>query len=453
MISAPGSYTIMDRAFVGPKGPSMSTKALHVGQAPAGAIRVVTDATKCFQSIEGFGAAMTESSAVNLKGLPDYIRGKVMRDLFDTTEGMGFSYVRVPLGSSDFAVNQYTYADTQGPAGNPLANFSIARDQNAVIPMLHEALKVNPKLKLMITPWQAPEWMCTRDDKGQRRLKHEMYAVFADYLVKTVDAYAKLTPPILIDAISPQNEPYYFTAAYSSMVLDAQEQIDFINGHFGPKLRAYNDAHPERPRVKLLSHDHNWDIAPEARKVLDGAHPWIDAIAYHGYGGDPTDHLTNVAKAFPSLPVYFTEVSGFYGGRSSVTDDLMWDARNALLGPLQVGSRACLKWNIALDGKNGPLNGGVDNLRAFLKVNSASDIVANQEYYGFGVASRNVKQGAVRIGVTTSSPLDCAAFKNPDGSHVLLACNPTDAPLAIALETGAQASIEPKSFVAIRWWQ
>ena len=120
---------------------------------------------------------------------------------------------------------------------------------------------------------------------------------------------------------------------------------------------------------------------------------------------------------------------------------------------MQVGARACLKWNIALDGKNGPLNGGVDYLRAFLKVNSASDIVANQEYYGFGVASRNVKQGAVRIGVTTSSPLDCAAFKNPDGSHVLLACNPTDAPLAIALETGAQASIEPKSFVAIRWWQ
>ena len=60
---------------------------------------------------------------------------------------------------------------------------------------------------------------------------------------------------------------------------------------------------------------------------------------------------------------------------------------------------------------------------------------------------------AAAVAFTMYQELPRAAFENPDGSRVLLACNPTDKPLAIALETGAQACIDPKSFVAIRWWQ
>lgn len=423
----------------------ITTVALGTGAPSTDAIYVTTDASRRFQSIEGFGAAMTESSAVNLARLSPPVRERVMRDLFDTQRGMGFSYLRVPLGSSDFAESTYSYADVRGPAHDPLKHFSLERDQRAVIPMLQEARRVNPQLKVMITPWQPPGWMCVRDN-GVRTLPRESYAVYADYLIRTLEAYARLSPPIHVDALTPQNEPYFYTPEYPSLRLDAAQQTELIRDYLGPKLDAYNRS-SGRPAVKLLSHDHNWDLTSDALEVLNGAGSFIDAIAYHGYGGEPRDHLVNIAPSYPKLPVYFTEISSFYGS-SSPADNLMWDARNTLIGPLCAGARVSLKWNIALDAKNGPVNGGVGTLRGLLKVDGDT-VVPQQEYFGYGVVSRNVKQGAVRIGVQTSAPLDCAAFLNPDGSNVLLTYNPTDKPLVVALENGARATIGTKSLVAI----
>jgi glucosylceramidase len=317
---------------------------------------------------------------------------------------------------------------------------------------LQRALSINPKIKLMISPWAPPEWMCVRDSEGSRRLDHKYFAVYADYLVRTLDAYAKLTPPIHIDALTSQNEPFFFTPNYPSLLLTPKEQIELIAKHLGPKLEAYNRAHAsDRPKVKLFTHDHNWDLWPGVLEVLDGVGRYADAIAWHGYNGEVADYVKNVQPKYPNLPIYYTEITGIYWDKSTPQDDLLWDARNVLIGPLLAGARACLKWNIVLDGKNGPLNGGVDFLKAFLRVVSPQKIEANQEHYTMGLASKAVRPGAVRIGVKTSKDLECVAFQNPDGSRVLLAANGGDKPLLLALENGAQASLPPKSFSAVRW--
>ncbi len=441
----------MTAASVGVFGPQMRTTELRRGQVSDAAIKVSVDPKKTFQTIEGFGAAMTESAAITVARLPEPQQSNVLRELFDPDGGMGFSFIRVPLGSSDFAEGTYSYCDAKGPVGDELKNFTIDRDQRAVIPMLHRALAINPNIKLMISPWAPPEWMCARNEKGERVLPKENFGLYADYLVKTLDAFANLSPPIVFEAMSVQNEPFFFTPKYPSLLLSADDQIGLIKNHLGPKLRDYNKAHEgARPRVKLLTHDHNWMLWDGAKKVLDGVGAFADGIAYHGYEGEPLDHQRHIAPAYPNLPVYYTEITGLYG-TASVASDLMWDAKNVLVGALKQGARACLKWNIVLDGKNGPLNGGVDFLKGFLRVVSPDKIEANQEHFGMGVASTTIKRGAVRIDTATSAPLDCVAFQNPDGSRVLLTYNPTDMPLLVALEGGVQASLSPKSLVAIRW--
>ncbi len=441
----------MTTASVGVFGPQMRTTELASRPASGTAIRVSVDSSKRFQTIEGFGGSMTESAAITIARLPEPQQSNVLRELFDPDAGMGFSFVRVPLGSSDFAEGTYSYCDVKGPPGRELERFSIDRDQRAVIPMLHRAIAINPNIKLMISPWAPPEWMCARTEKNERVLPRENFGLYADYLVKTLEAFANLSPPILFEAMTCQNEPFFFTPNYPSLLLSAEDQVELIKNHLGPKLRDYNQAHAgARPRVKLLTHDHNWGLWEGARQVLDGVGAFADGIAYHGYEGEPLDHQRHIAPAYPRLPVYYTEITGIYG-TASVADDLMWDAKNVLVGPLKQGARACLKWNIVLDGKNGPLNGAVDFLKAFIRVVSPDRIEANQEHFGMGVASTTIKRGAVRIEARASAPLDCVAFQNPDGFRVLLTYNPSEQPLLVALESGVQASLAPKSLVAIRW--
>jgi glucosylceramidase len=69
---------------------------------------------------------MTDSSAFVLQGLKEHnprLYEFTMRRLFSPDQGAGFSYLRRPIGSSDYTATEsyYTYADR--PAG-------VAPDQN-----------------------------------------------------------------------------------------------------------------------------------------------------------------------------------------------------------------------------------------------------------------------------------------------------------------------------------
>src|SRR5688572_21555675 len=90
-----------------------------------------------YQRFEGAGAAMTDSSAwlIDTK-LSTSQRDALMNNLFTRTDdGIGLSYLRLPLGASDFALNSYTYDDMPAGQTDPtLANFSISHDTAYIIP-------------------------------------------------------------------------------------------------------------------------------------------------------------------------------------------------------------------------------------------------------------------------------------------------------------------------------
>jgi glucosylceramidase len=95
---------------------------------------VFVDEGKRYQSIEGFGASFTDSSAwlMNEKIVPASSLPTVMNSLFDHNAGIGISFVRNPMGASDLSRSVYSYEDTQG-------SFSIAHDQVDIIPLLRQA--------------------------------------------------------------------------------------------------------------------------------------------------------------------------------------------------------------------------------------------------------------------------------------------------------------------------
>ena len=89
------------------------------GPAPAGTT-VVVDPTRRYQTMTGFGASMTDSSAYVLSRLPAATRDQTMADLFSPATGIGISMLRNPMGASDFAVNgSYSYDDQPAGATDP----------------------------------------------------------------------------------------------------------------------------------------------------------------------------------------------------------------------------------------------------------------------------------------------------------------------------------------------
>ena len=63
-----------------------------------------------YQRMEGFGAAMTDSSAYLISQSTSAGRTALMNDLFSSS-GIGISFLRLPMGASDFALSAYSYDD------------------------------------------------------------------------------------------------------------------------------------------------------------------------------------------------------------------------------------------------------------------------------------------------------------------------------------------------------
>lgn len=145
---------------------------------------IVIDENTTYQTMEGFGAALTDSAAWLIQTkLSSAAGAAVMQRLFGFDDGdAGISYLRIPLGSSDIALSQYTYDD--GAADPDLTRFSIAHDLAYIIPTAQQAKAINANLKYMGTPWSAPAWMKTSNNLTYGKLSTAYYPNYATYLRK-----------------------------------------------------------------------------------------------------------------------------------------------------------------------------------------------------------------------------------------------------------------------------
>jgi glucosylceramidase len=381
-------------------------------------VKITVDASNEFQEIDGFGASLTDSSAwLMAKKLKPEAREQVLQKLFNPKTGIGLSVLRQPMGASDFALKSYTYDDL--PAGQmdaKLEKFSINHDKLYIIPILKRILEINPNLKIMGTPWSPPAWMKTTNSLIKGRLKPGGYDWLALYFLKYIQAYKGMGVPIY--AVTLQNEPNFEPEKYPGMSMSALDQIEVVK-RLGPMLQA------AKLETKILVWDHNWDKPEFPITVLNDAtaREFVAGSAFHCYGGNVSAQAA-VQAAHPDKELYFTECSGGEWSRTFRTN-LQYVAQNNIIGPMRNWARTSVLWNLALDEKYGPQNGGCSNCRGVIKINQGTGQVDyNVEFYALGQASKFVQPGSRRIASESSNgTVQTVAFTNTDGSRVLVAAN------------------------------
>lgn len=410
---------------------------------------VTVDEKVTYQQMDGFGASFTDASAWLVhQALSPELRDELMRKLFDREEGIGVSFLRQPMGASDFAWRLYSYDDVEpGEADYELSRFSVDHDRKYILPLLHQALELNPDLKVMASPWSPPGWMKTSDSMIGGTLKPDCYGVYADYFVRFLDAYQ--AEGISIYAVTMQNEPGYEPKHYPGMIVKPAEEANFIKSHLGPRL-----AERDQP-VKIMCYDHNWDVPGHPEQIYEDpeASRYVAGTAWHVYGGRH-EAMSQVKERFPDKDVWFTEASG--GEWIPAFHDAFMDQMKHVIRTTRNWSKSVIWWNMALDEKNGPTVLPRSTCRGVVKIDQQTgELTYNLDYYTLGHISKFVKPGAYRIDSDTyEDELETVAFRNGDGSKVLIVSNRTKERKTLAVTIGDRSfeyAIEGEAAVTFNW--
>ncbi|MEP6929333.1 MAG: glucosylceramidase, partial [Flavobacterium sp.] len=170
---------------------------------------ILVDASQKFQTVEGFGFSLTGGSAQTILKLDKAKKEALLHELFSRKkEAVGLSYLRISIGASDLNEAVFSYDDR--PAGETdlkLEHFNLGPDLKDVVPLLKEILVINPNIKIMGSPWSPPVWMKDNGSSKGGSLQPQYYQVYAEYFVKYIQAMK--AQGIVIDAITPQNEPLH----------------------------------------------------------------------------------------------------------------------------------------------------------------------------------------------------------------------------------------------------
>ncbi|MGD0380196.1 MAG: glycoside hydrolase family 30 beta sandwich domain-containing protein [Acidimicrobiales bacterium] len=416
------------------------------------------------QTIDGFGATLTNSSAAVLMSLPSATLHSVLNTLFNPNDA-GISVIRLPMGANDFSANgcsagdwfcnsnaaNYTYDDMPQPdSSNPycrhnttdptLECFSILPyDQDIVDILQYVEQNINPHLTIIASPWTAPPWMktnlscrsfldrllgndsCTYTAIGDGTLNpvnhYQYYSTYAQYFVKYIEQLQAAVPGLTVNYVTPQNEPGNVTQTYPGMFFSPSQEAFFVDQYLAPAL---SGAHLSS---QILGYDWNWSGSwtdSQIDGLLSGAPSNVAGTAWHCYGGSPSTQSTiETAYGYPRFLAFITECSGHgpdntYGPPSAripgeshpvsnFAYNLYWDSQYLIIGGLSNWASGVQLFNLALNQFDGPQNGGCNDCRGIVTVATNTHAVhQNVDYYLLTEASNAFEQGAKIICTTTS---------------------------------------------------
>ena len=310
-----------------------------------------------------------------MNNLPDDLYRELLDKLFSEDNGIGITTIRLPISATDFSLEDYNYDDMPpGQTDENLEHFSIDHDKQYIIPIILDILKVNPKLKILASPWSPPAWMKNTDSllgtvNGQDSyLLEQYYPTYANLFVKFIQAYK--AEGITIDALTMQNEPGLPTTGYPGLVMDSGSQTDFINNHLTPAFLQNNI------QTKLYIYDFNWDNVDFPQDVLYNLSPdsleIVAGTAFHGYGGDVSAQSA-IQDRFPDMHIWLTENSAGDWKASDFTGILLDDMQHFLIGAVNNWAETSIKWNLILDQNRGPTHDGCTNCYGLIILNTDSN--------------------------------------------------------------------------------
>ncbi|TFK70756.1 glycoside hydrolase [Pluteus cervinus] len=381
---------------------------------------IVVNDGQLFQDIDGFGASLSDSSALllnNLKVRPSKNSGNywsIINYMFSInydSDAAGLSYVRVPIGASDFSASGmsvlYSLDDTAGDTS--FNNFNINRIPSYVFSVLKDIMSVNNRVKIHLVPWSPPGWMKDSGTMNGGNFLSQYTSSYPRYLLKAVQGFQNQGIPVY--AISIQNEPQNSNPTYPTCKMTAT-----IEGQIGAGLRSLLNSNG-LSAVKVVGYEHNWDNAGSYPvQLMQSNGSAFAGAAFHCYGGSVSNQDA-FHNAYPNKEVYFTECSGTFG--SDWWSDIKWYMDNLWIGSIERFSRIGLMWNLVLDGNGNPKTPGTNSCggpgcRALATVNSDGSFSYNQEFYSMAQASKAIIPKdpggpfGQRIGVSVGGSLNWA---------------------------------------------
>lgn len=416
-----------------------------------GTADVTADDASKNQQWNGFGGTFNEAGWDALSVLSASDKQLALTYLFDAANGANFVYGRLPIGASDYALSRYTLDDSTSADYN-MDNFSIERDKQSLILYIKAALAVKSDIHLWASPWTPPAWMKDNNniDAGNMKDDAKVLTAFALYLEKFVQAYA--AEGVTIEAIHPQNEPGY-SPPYPSCAWTEALYIKFIRDYLGPKFTQDNIT--AQIWCGTMSAPSDGTIAKDLAKDTK-------AMSYvKGFGLQ-----WNTKDAIPTLqatkqPIMQSEHKcGNYSFSTDYWDNSKYDANKPqndyaygveswknIRDWIKAGVNAYSAWNMVLDTSGKNLNATTPwHQDALLTVDrTAKKLTATPAYYVFRHLSQYVAPKSTLIGVTGAGASDALAFKNPDGTTVVVMYNSGAAKKAIVSVGGTKLQFDMPS--------
>jgi glucosylceramidase len=382
-------------------------------------IPLVIDVQKKFQTHLGFGGSLTEAAAYTIKENQSSNFVRFMIEKYYSQKGLNYLWTRIHMNSSDFSLGNYTYVN-HGDVS--LDTFSIAREEMYVLPVLREIIKLQPNLKILISPWSPPGWM-----KDNQQMNHggsllpEYRETWARYYVKFIQALnANNIHPW---GVSVQNEPAA-KQVWDSCIYSAEQERDFIKFYLGPTLRkTFGDA------IQILAWDHNRDIMLDRVKPIyqdPEASQYVWGTAFHWYGEEAFSNVGKTAQAFPNKHLLFTEGCIEGGPRPGSWETGERYARN-IIGDFNNGNEGFIDWNLVLNEQGGPNHVGNFCDAPILFDRRTQKPILNSSYYAIGHFSKFIPPGSIRVSLETILPngVSAVAYQLPEQDVVLVFLNTT----------------------------
>ena len=405
-----------------------------------------------FQEIEGFGGAMTESSACLLSGLEPAVRREILDRIFGA-DGLRYRYIRTSIDSCDFGLGQYQAVED--PLADPdFHTFTIDRDRKYIIPMIKEAMEAAAEpISVLLSPWSPPkQWkepqkqvkndaaaygglsadISAEPSRITGTLKKEYYRPWAVYIAKYVQAY--LDEGIPVTMITMQNESIAATA-WDSCVWEAEDQKIFLRDHLWPVFEEAGLT----GKVGIFIWDHNKERVYEwAKAMLDeDTRKMAAGIAFHWYSGDHFEAVGLTRDAFPEMTLMLSECCcgmeppavdpwfiKAHGMKTQAHADYLSAALYAhdMIGNLNNGMNRWIEWNLCLDPRGLPrtIDRGC-NAGIIIDGDSWHETLI---YHYVKAFSGSILPGARRIALSRcSDSVEAAAAVNPDGTVTLILLN------------------------------
>lgn len=398
-----------------------------------------------YQTIEGFGGAVTDSAAYIYSLMDERQKEQVLDEYFHP-EKMNYQMVRVPIDSCDFSLEHFEASSKENQEG-----FTLERAGKYIIPMLRDIMrKTEGRLSIMMTPWSPPAFMKTNGDRDHGgRLKDQYREQWAEYICRYVEEFQKLGFPV--KSLSVQNEPKA-VQKWDSCIFTAEEEKAFLKDYLVPALRKHGLD------LKLYIWDHNKERALDRAltEIDEETADMIDGIAVHWYSGDHFEALQMIRELYPDKELILSEACIEYSKYEQ--GDCLENAKkyaHDLIGDLKHGLNGFYDWNLILDEKGGPNHVGNFCDAPYLYHTDTKELEERTTLAYLAHFCDAACPGAVRIGSSGyTEKLEAVAFaaeKNGKMGYSVVMLNQTREKLPVVLRIlghTVKVELEPESITS-----